>query len=94
MVLEFFFRKLVILTYSLLTSGKRYPFNTNLFLVGVVTQYYVLNLTTLIFPAQGTFTVILFLMEFHLDYFILERFRSKGFTIQTPSVNINLFNDF
>jgi len=55
-------------------------------MINFLTKFFVTNVTTQVFPGQGMFTVLIFFIEFHLDFYILDNYKSSVHTVLSSSV--------
>ena len=64
----------------------RFAYNPGYSIVGTMCQFYVLNITTLIFPIIGLVTVIIFCIDYHLEYLVLIKLKKKPVLDENDSV--------
>lgn len=88
--MDFFFNNFFYFFVSLIKSKEKPYFSVDFFMINFLCKFFILNVVTLSYPGQGMFTVIMFFMEFHLNFFILDSFKSKQFTSYSSSVYISI----
>jgi hypothetical protein len=86
MLTEFTLRKFMSIVSNFFSFGKTKKYNLNSVIVDVMTSFYIMNMITLIYPAQGFFSVFVFSIEYLTEMFILVYFKPIVLTIQNPQV--------
>lgn len=96
MLTEFFLRKTSTILSYFISFKKQQKYNLDSVIINVMTSFYIMNMITLIYPAQGLFSVFVFSFEYLTEMFILVYFKPVVMSILKPEVkhiNCRLMKD-
>lgn len=83
-------RKFTIIIISIITRRRRIPYIVDGSIINAMCQFYILNTITLIFPLAGLFTFLIFCVDFHTEYMIINNFKSKPVSNDCDRVSIDI----
>jgi hypothetical protein len=80
MMMEVLFRRFFLLVFSFCTRNKRYSYSVEYSVTHTMCTFLLMSAVTVVYPIQGIFTFFIFIIEYHTEYLILTKFKSKPHT--------------